>query len=955
MKLKILMAALFSLCLVTASYGQGWEQYYYNDTIPTAYALDQTADNGFILATSYSNSVTYEETHLLIKTDVNGDTLWTKELDAIVNNYYYLTDIQQTTDGGYILAGEINLINGKDMYLVKTNALGDTLWTNHYGGTGLEYCSAVQQTSDGGYIVVGTTTLTGNNRDLYLVKTDANGTVLWTQTYGGTGYDLGKDVQQTTDGGYIVIGSIDQGAGNDKDVYLVKTDVNGTITWTQTYGAVTDIDEGVRVSQTADGGYILGATAFISSGGSNIFLRKVDGLGVIQWSQSFGTGNYYSLNSLLQTNDGGYLLVGQQSYGENYMLKTTDLGVLEWNNVRADNNNTFVEAVVVGNGYAVVGHQWADWNNPSIEEHVYLYKTDSVGNTHLNLIKGNIFNDVNTNCSKDLGEQDFTGIIVSAVGSSRTWYGTTDALGNYCIRVDTGAYVVHSNEPTYWLACANNISVTYPNFYTIDTIDFPLQAQVNCPMMQVDLSAPFIRRTGGGSRYTINYCNNGTIDAINASVEVSLDADLDVVSTTLPIASQVGNVLSFNLGDVPYGDCGQFYIQVRANANAIVGQTHCSEAHIFPDSLCLPVWTGGTIEASANCQTDSIAFKFENVGSGLFNSETYYVFEDHFIMRTGNTGNILNGNDFNLTIAADSGKTYRISVPQNTGFPKLLGDSIASAAVEGCLPYWNGMFNTGFITQFSNGNASPFIAVDCQQSRGSFDPNDKAAQPAGYDAAHYIYSHTDLDYKVRFQNTGTDTAFLVVIRDTISPLLDLSTLEMGASSHNYTWRVYGDRVLEITYNNILLPDSTTNEPASHGFIRYRIEQQAGNIVGDVIYNEADIYFDFNAPITTNETYHTIGDNFVTVMLTQTTVLDEAIQVNVYPNPFTQNASLEVEGKDYHELQLTIYDVSGRMVLEKQAYSNNRIELSRGNLQPGVYFYQLLGDAALINTGKIVVQ
>jgi hypothetical protein len=152
-----------------------------------------------------------------------------------------------------------------------------------------------------------------------------------------------------------------------------------------------------------------------------------------------------------------------------------------------------------------------------------------------------------------------------------------------------------------------------------------------------------------------------------------------------------------------------------------------------------------------------------------------------------------------------------------------------------------------------------------------------------------------------------------------------------------------------------LPDSTTNELASNGFVRYRIEQNEGNVSGDVIYNAADIYFDFNAPIRTNETFHTIGENFVTIMLNETTVLDEVIQVKVYPNPFTQNATIEVEGKEYKELQLTIYDVSGRVVLEKQAYSNNKIELSRGNLQPGVYFYQLLGDAALINTGKIVVQ
>jgi hypothetical protein len=954
MRLKNLMAILFSLCLITASYGQGWEQYYYNDSIPTAKALDQTADNGFIISAEYYQFGWIPE---LIKTDVNGDTLWTNRLDVVSNNGVFFYDIEQTTDGGYILAGEISLTGGQDIYLVKTDASGDTLWTKNYGGTGLEYCRSVQQTTDGGYIVIGSSFVGGSDYDLYVVKTDANGTVLWTQTYGGADYDLGADVQQTTDGGYILMGSLRPGGGvTARDVYLVKIDVSGNVSWTQTYGTVVDGDEGIKVRETPDGGYILASTSWISSGGNNVVLTKVDVLGVTQWSQSYGTGNYYSIKSLLLANgpDFGYVLAGQLDNGDNYILKTSDSGIIAWNNVRTQVNSSFADAVVVGDGYAIVGTQGKDWNNASSKESVFLLKTDTLGNTYTNFIKGNIFNDANSNCSKDAGERDFGSVVVSAVGD-RTWYGTTDALGNYCIRVDTGSYVVAAIEPVYWLACTNNIPLTITSFYNTDTIDFAFQAQVNCPMMQVDLSAPFIRTNSVGSRYTVNYCNNGTIDAINASVEVMIDADLDILNTDLPIASQVGNTLTFNIGNVDYGDCGSFWIQVRAKGTAVLGQTHCSQAHISPDSLCLPAWGGGIVAPSVNCQNDSIAFKLENAGNGLFNSETYYVFEDHFIMRTGNTGNIPIGDSFDLIIPADSGKSYRISVPQNVGFPKLLGDSIASVAIEGCVPYANGTFNTGFITQFSNGHSSPFIAIDCQQNRGSYDPNDKSAQPAGYDAQHYIYGYTDLDYKVRFQNTGTDTAFLVVIRDTISPLLDLASLTMGASSHDYTWRVYGDRVLEITFDNILLPDSTTNELASNGFVRYRIEQNNGNVSGDVIYNAADIYFDFNTPIRTNETYHTIGENFVTIMLNETTILDEVIQVKVYPNPFTQNATIEVEGKEYNELQLTIYDVSGRVVLEKQAYSNNKIELSRGNLQPGVYFYQLLGDAALINTGKIVVQ
>jgi hypothetical protein len=959
MRLKTLMAALFSLCLIATSYGQGWERHYHVDTVPLAQSINHTTDGGFLLASKYLGIFSAPMKSYLVKTNVNGDTLWTKTYSFMTG----LSSAKQTTDGGYILAGYDHLsyqggvvsLLSSNIHLAKVDVNGDTVWTKTYANGGsAEYAFEVQQTTDGGYILAGATNGAGaGGKDAYLIKTDASGIVQWTQTYGGVGDEELYSVEQTTDGGYVSTGYITTTGAGAKDVYVVKTDANGLVQWTQTYGGVSD-DEAEEIIQTIDGGYILtGYTRSFGASFYDIYVVKIDAVGTVEWTQMYGGGGYQQGSSIIEGIGGGYLLTAATNNGI-YVSKLNTTGVIGWTkNFDYGQSSSGVEAVRVGNGYAVLGY--THYSNTAGKGYLDLLRIDSLGNTYTNYIKGNIFNDTSSNCLKEIGERNFEGIVVRAVGNNRTWYGTTDSLGNYCIQVDTGSYIVTSDLPLYWQMCANNVPITFSNFHTTDTIDFPFQAQVNCPMMQVDLSAPFIRTNGTGSNYYVNYCNNGTIDASNVYVEVTIDADLDVLSSSLSIASQVGNVLTFNIGDVAYGDCGVFYIQVRANTSAILGQTHCSEAHIFPDSLCLPAWGGGIIEAAVNCQNDSVAFKLENIGGNLFNSETYYVFEDHFIMRIGNTGNIPMGDSFTLVLPADTAKSYRISVAQNVGFPKFLGDTIASAAIEGCIPDLNGLFNIGFITQFSNGNSAPSIAVDCQQNRGSYDPNDKSAQPAGYDTQHYIYGYTDLDYKIRFQNTGTDTAFLVVIRDTISPLLDLNTLTMGASSHDYTWRVYGDRILEITFDNILLPDSTVNNLASNGFVRYRIEQQDGNVAGDVIYNAADIYFDFNAPIKTNQTYHTIGENFVTIILDQTKVLGEVIQVKVYPNPFTQNATLEVEGEEYNELQLTIYDVSGRVVLQKQAYSNNKIELSRGNLQSGVYLYQLLGDDALINTGKIIVQ
>jgi len=147
--------------------------------------------------------------------------------------------VEQTNDGGYIVAGSAESFGAgaADFYLIKTDANGDTLWTRTYGGGGDDFGRAVEQTTDGGYIVAGYTTSFGAGvEDVYLIKTDTNGDTLWTKTYGGAGDDRGWAVEQTTDGGYIVAGgTLSFGAGGN-DVYLIKTDANGDTLWTRTYG-----------------------------------------------------------------------------------------------------------------------------------------------------------------------------------------------------------------------------------------------------------------------------------------------------------------------------------------------------------------------------------------------------------------------------------------------------------------------------------------------------------------------------------------------------------------------------------------------------------------------------------------------------------------------------------------------------------------------------------------------
>ena len=191
--------------------------------------------------------------------------------------------VQQTTDGGYIITGETySYGNGNgysDVYLMKIDGNGVEQWSQTFGGIIDDWGMSIQQTTDGGYIITGYTRSFGNGGDdVYLIKTDDNGVEQWSQTFGGTDYDWGNSIQQTTDGGYIITGGTTNSIVNGyNDVYLLKTDGNGVEQWSQTFGG-TDDDEGKSVQQTTDGGYIIsGKTRSFGNGNSNVYLIKTDG------------------------------------------------------------------------------------------------------------------------------------------------------------------------------------------------------------------------------------------------------------------------------------------------------------------------------------------------------------------------------------------------------------------------------------------------------------------------------------------------------------------------------------------------------------------------------------------------------------------------------------------------------------------------------------------------------
>jgi hypothetical protein len=292
-----------------------WEKTFGGIRDDRGHSVQQTSDGGFILL-GWTESFDAREADVwLIKTDASGNIEWDRTFGGSDRDKG--SSVQQTSDGGFILVGYTESFGAgwADVWLIKTDADGNKLWEKTFGGSGLDSGSSVQQTSDGGFIIVGYTTSFGaGGFDVWLIKTDADGNKLWEKTFGGSRRDWGSSVQQTSDGGFIIVGyTTSFGAG---DVWLIKTDANGNKQWDRTFGG-SDWDEGWSVQQTSDGGFIIvGWTWSFGAGGPDVWLIKTDANGNKQWDRTFGGSDWDWGFSVQQTSDGGFIIVGStESFG----------------------------------------------------------------------------------------------------------------------------------------------------------------------------------------------------------------------------------------------------------------------------------------------------------------------------------------------------------------------------------------------------------------------------------------------------------------------------------------------------------------------------------------------------------------------------------------------------------------------------------------------------------------
>lgn len=562
-------------------------------------------------------------------------------------------------------------------------------------------------------------------------------------------------------------------------------------------------------------------------------------------------------------------------------------------------------------------------------------------------LSGYIQLDTDLNCTPNPSQVGLPSMVIKMLDSTGdTLYASSTLQGSYRFTEPAaGAAVLEVMPPLpLWEICNNpdtvQIAAVGPTFH-----DFSAQPTAECPILTVDLATGLLRPCSTSSWYA-TYCNLGGSTAEDAYVQIVAAHPLQLLSASKPFVLS-GDTMTVQVGDVAVGGCGSFSIVVETPCDsAIIGDQLCIDAHIFPDTLCLPpsaIWSGAQMEVEAACEGDSVRFTLRNTGSApTAKALDYVIIDDMVIMLQGQVPAGLAPGAEMLKTVPSSGELLRLRAEQEEGHPTAQPPSVA---VQNC----NGASQPSLLLEFENEDGSSFSDLECREVVSSFDPNEKLAFPRGFSAQHFIEEDTRLTYQINFQNTGTDTAFLVVLRDTLSPLLDPASVRVGASSHPYTWALSGKGILEFRFENILLPDSTTNEPASHGFVQFYMDQKPGNAIGSRIENRAGIYFDIVNPVVlTNTVWHTVGKDFIATSSVKNPAA--ATLLHIYPNPAAERAFVALEQEK--PVQIRLLDVFGRTVRTVSGKAPG-IQLRREGLAAGVYFVEMSDGRGWRQAGKLI--
>lgn len=833
---------------------------------------------GVFTLTNYGNVDIF-----ISKLDSSGNFVWAKSIGSPANDFSYgiATDAVGNVYISGLLSGSFDFDPGpgtfnltsagsEDLFILKLDPAGNFLWAKALGGTGSESGGHIAVDASGNVFSTGSfsgtadfdpnagiynLTSTGST-DGFISKLNAAGNFVWAYKIGGTGGDAGKSICLGPGGDIYILGNYTGTGDFDpgpsifnltgiSDIYLCRLDGACNLLWAKSIGGPTGNDWSKGISTDPSGnvfatGYFYYEVDFdpgpstynitpFTSGFSDAFFVALDPLGNFLNAQSLG-GSGADLGIAIASNDNGTYATGSFEGTVGFPPPSTIPNL-----VSAGMQDGFIVKYLTR---GVIGYAYNDINSNCILE-------SEPGLSGRNAI-------INPG-----------GLIVQT-GPAGNWFVDSLPAGVYTITFDTSG----SWTPT--CPVTQNFTVTDPDALT-NAANFGMVSLYPCSQPAVSVTALSLRRCFTDQKIYITAQNliSGTGTIPDAYVELQLDSLLSPLFSSIPYTSLGDNRYRFDLDSLNPGEAASFWMSTQVSCAAVLGQTLCMDAYLFPadscsfDSIpstdpadfspCALPWDQSSLHVNGWCDGQDIYYEILNTGGNMACYAPVRLFIDGTYIWLDSI--MLNGGDRDTLTFSGDGRTWRLEVDQHPLHP---GDSHPNATIERCGDTDN--WTANLVNVLPPDDADPVIDIYCGLVTGSYDPNDKTGYPLGLGSSHHISPDGELEYLIRFQNTGTDTAFTVVIQDTLDTDLNIFTLVPGASSHNYTFSMHGPRVLEWTFENILLPDSTADEAGSHGFLTFTVEQNANLAAGTEINNTAYIYFDFNAPVITNTTSHIIEDD-----------------------------------------------------------------------------------------------
>jgi uncharacterized repeat protein (TIGR01451 family) len=578
-----------------------------------------------------------------------------------------------------------------------------------------------------------------------------------------------------------------------------------------------------------------------------------------------------------------------------------------------------------------------DLGNPGCLQYFSIYIPSNAPTLTLS---GKVYIDVDRDCTLSPGDILATGqqVKLRKVNTNISNVFVTAADGSFNINVVPGQHQFDAELP--YKNCP--LTISGGQCETIDSIVVLLESLDSCVLFDISQASLGFTRCEQ-TKSTIKVTSYNTTVQSNVQLTIAHDPLLSVVSASLPILSQTVTSLVLDLGTLSPYQSKYAEVIYLSSCNAPLGTIHCVNLAVTPSNQC-NFYSGPVLKVSGLCLVDSIKFTVTNTGSDMLAPQSWYEYS-LFPFALLNSGTVqLMSNESQEFISLNSSAAFLVD--QHLDYPL---SQQAGVEVRSCN-------NSQLATRVRDLNLDYSSELNyCQENVGSYDPNDKQGLPVGISPEHFIAKGSDIEYTVRFQNTGTAPAKQIRIVDTLSNLLDWSSFRVISSSHASLWNISPQGVLNIYYNDINLPDSFSSSVESQGYFSYRMEQWQSNPLGAQILNSANIYFDQNPPISTNTTLQTNG---VRRFASSAVVEVPVAQAAILPNPFNDGCRVVVSNVQFAEGGKYIgelYDAYGKYYLSRDFDGNTLVLNDLTHLPQGMYFVKVYDKASrkLIVSAKAV--